>query len=160
VFHTLRHPRELGPLEIEAFLSHLANKQHVSAATQNQALAALLLLHVHVLSVPLARPGEFTRAKRPQRVPAVLTQTEVATVLDRRTGVPARMASLLYGAGLRRLECARMRAKDVDFYLPRGGHRAAISAVTTGPGLNGPRMASFAMRHCSGVSGSPTGAFR
>jgi hypothetical protein len=67
------------PPEIEASLSHLANEQHVSASTQNQALAALLFLYVHVLSVPLDRLGEFTRAKRPQRVPTVLTQTEVAT---------------------------------------------------------------------------------
>jgi integron integrase len=115
VFHELRHPRELGPPEIEAFLSHLANEQHVSASTQNQALAALLFLYVHVLSIPLARLGEFTRAKRPLRVPAVLAQTEVAAVLDRMTGVPALMASLLYGAGLRLLECARLRTKDLDF---------------------------------------------
>jgi integrase len=115
VFNNLRHPRELGPPEIEAFLSHLANEHHVSASTQNQALAALLFLYVHVLSVPLARLGEFTRAKRPHRVPAVLAQTDVAVVLDRMTSVPALMASLLYGAGLRLLECARMRAKDLDF---------------------------------------------
>jgi integron integrase len=115
VFHNLRHPRELGPPEIEAFLSHLANAQHVSASAQNQALAALLFLYVRVLSVPLARLGEFTRAKRPQRVPVVLAQTEIGAVLDRMTGVPALMASLLYGAGLRLLECARLRAKDLDF---------------------------------------------
>ena len=115
VFHKLRHPSELGPPEIEAFLSHLANEQHVSASTQNQALAALLFLYAHVLSVPLERLGEFTRAKRPQRVPNILTPTEVAAVLDHMTGVPARMACLLYGAGLRLLECAQMRTKDVDF---------------------------------------------
>jgi site-specific recombinase XerD len=115
VFHHLRHPRELGPPEIEAFLSHLANEQHVSASTQNQALAALLFLYAHVLSVPLDRLGQFTRAKRPHRVPNVLTATEVAAVLDHMSGVPALMASLLYGAGLRLLECAQMRTKDVDF---------------------------------------------
>ena len=115
VFHDLRHPRELGAVEIEAFLSHLANEQHVSASTQNQALAALLFLYARVLSVPLGRLADFTRARRPQRVPAVLTQDEVAAVLDRMKGVPALMASLLYGAGLRLLECARLRAKDLDF---------------------------------------------
>jgi integron integrase len=115
VFNKPRHPRELGPPEIEAFLSHLANQEHVSASTQNQALAALLFLYVHVLAIPLARLGEFTRAKRPQRVPSVLAQADVATVLERMTGVPALMASLLYGAGLRLLECARLRAKDLDF---------------------------------------------
>ena len=92
-----------------------ANAQHVSASAQNQALAALLFLHLRVLSVPLARPGEFTRAKRPQRVPVVLAQIEIGAVLDRMTGVPALMASLLYGAGLRLLERARLRAKDLDF---------------------------------------------
>jgi site-specific recombinase XerD len=72
VFHGMRHPREMGATEIEAFLSHLANDQHVSASTQNQALAALLFLYVHVLFVPVERLGEFTRAKRPHRIPAVL----------------------------------------------------------------------------------------
>ena len=76
-----RHPRELGPPAIEAFLSHLANQEHVSASTQNQALAALLFLYVQVLAIPLAGLGEFTRAKRPQRVPSVLAQTDA---LDRK----------------------------------------------------------------------------
>jgi len=115
VFHKLRHPRELGPPEIEAFLSHLANEEHVSASTQNQALAALLFLYAHVLSVPLERLGEFTRAKRPHRVPNVLTPAETGAVLEQMTGVPALMASLLYGAGLRLLECAHLRVKDLDF---------------------------------------------
>lgn len=114
-FHALRHPRELGPPEIEAFLSHLANEQQVSASTQNQALAALLFLYTHVLSVPLDRLGHFTRAKRPHRVPAVLTEAEVAAVLGLVDGVPALMAALLYGAGLRLLECARLRVKDLEF---------------------------------------------
>ena len=111
-FHKLRHPRELDPLEIEAFLSHLANEQHVSASTQNQALAALLSLYAHVLSASLQRLGELTRAKRPHRVPNVLTPPETAAVLEQMTGVPALMASLLYGAGLRLLECAHLRVED------------------------------------------------
>jgi integron integrase len=114
LFHGRRHPRELGPAEIEAFLSHLANEQHVAPSTQNQALAALLFLYVHVLSVPLARLGDFTRAKRPHRVPTVLTPGEVAAVLNQMSGVPGLMASLLYGAGLRLLECAHLRVKDLD----------------------------------------------
>ena len=115
VFHELRHPRELGPPEIEALLSHLANEQHVSASTQNQALAALLFLYTHVLSLPLQRLGDFTRAKRPHRVPNVLTPAETAAVLEEMTGVPALMAGLLHGAGLRLLECAHLRVKDLDF---------------------------------------------
>jgi integron integrase len=115
LFHGRRHPRELGPLEIEAFLSSLASEHHVAPSTQNQALSALLFLYVHVLSVPLARLGDFTRARRPHRVPTVLTPGEVAAVLNQMRGVPALMASLLYGAGLRLLECARLRAKDLDF---------------------------------------------
>jgi len=87
----------------------------VSASTQNQALVALLFLYAHVLLVPLDRLREFTRAKRPQRVPAVLAPTEAAAVLDRMTGAPALMASLLHGAGLRLLECACLRVKDLDF---------------------------------------------
>jgi integron integrase len=88
--------------------------RHVAPSTQNQALAALLFLYVHVLSVPLARLGDFTRAKRPHRVPIVLTPGEVAAVLNQMRGVPALMASLLYGAGLRLLECAHLRVKDLD----------------------------------------------
>ncbi|MFT3770547.1 MAG: integron integrase [Minicystis sp.] len=115
LFHGRRHPREMGAPEIEAFLSHLANEQHVSASTQNQALAALLFLYVHVLSVPMDKLGDFTRAKRPQRIPAVLTPAEVTRVLDAMSGPTALMAALLYGAGLRLLECATLRVKDLDF---------------------------------------------
>jgi site-specific recombinase XerD len=105
----------MGAAEVEAFLSHLANEEHVAASTQNQALAALLFLYTHVLSCPLATLRDLPRAKRPRRVPNVLTPAEVTTLLDRMTGVPALMASLLYGAGLRLLECARLRVKDLDF---------------------------------------------
>jgi integron integrase len=114
LFHGRRHPRELGSPEIEAFLSHLAVAGRVSASTQNQALAALLFLYVHVLGHPPEALGDFVRAKRPERVPVVLTPTEVSAVLERLSGTPKLMASLLYGAGLRLLECARLRVKDVD----------------------------------------------
>jgi integron integrase len=112
--HHLRHPELLGAEEIRAFLSHLAD-QRVSASTQNQALAALIFLYGEVLGHPLAELGEFSRAKRPQRIPVVLTQREVLAVLERMTGVPKLMASLLYGSGLRLLECVSLRIKDIDF---------------------------------------------
>ncbi|WP_437494950.1 phage integrase N-terminal SAM-like domain-containing protein [Sorangium sp. So ce1014] len=112
--HGRRHPRDLGPALAEAFLTHLATDQHVSASTQNQAPAAILVLYTHVLALSLAQHVDFTRAKRPARLPAVLTPTEVSALLDRMTGVPRRMASLLHGAGLRLLECAELRVKDLD----------------------------------------------
>jgi site-specific recombinase XerD len=113
-FHDRRPPAELGRPEIEAFLTDLATTCHVSASTQNQALAALLFLYVHVLHHQLDKLGDFTRAKRPQRVLAVLTPTEVAAVFERMSSPPQLMASLLYGAGLRLLECCHLRVKDLD----------------------------------------------
>ncbi|MEP7124979.1 MAG: phage integrase N-terminal SAM-like domain-containing protein [Byssovorax sp.] len=113
--HGLRHPRDLGPDAIVRFLGHLATEQHVAASTQNQALAAILFLYVRVLGIPVEALGDFARAKRPERLPAVLTHREVAAVLDCMAGAPLLMASLLYGAGLRLLECARLRVKDLDF---------------------------------------------
>jgi len=82
LFHGRRHPRELGPEAIEAFLTHLATEGHVSASTQNQALAALLVLYVRVLAQPTAWLSQFVRAKRPERLPATLTAAEVMAVLD------------------------------------------------------------------------------
>jgi integron integrase len=115
IFHRMRHPRELGRTDVEAFLTHLANVEQVSASTQNQALAALLFLYAHVLSTPLDRVGDFVRAKRPERVPTVLSPPDIANVLNRLTGPTALMAALLYGSGLRLMECARLRVKDLDF---------------------------------------------
>lgn len=105
-FHGLRHPSELGGPEIAAFLSHLATEGHVGASTQNQALAALLFLYVRVLGVPMGALAGITRAKRPLRVPIVLSHEEVAAVLEEMSGMPWLMCSILYGAGLRLLECA------------------------------------------------------
>ena len=105
-------------MEIEDYLSHLANVEKVSASSQNQALAGILFLFLHVLSVSLGKLGDFPRAKRPQRIPAVLTPMEVSAVLERMHGVTRLMASLLYGSGLRLLECCRLRVKDLD--LERG----------------------------------------
>jgi integron integrase len=115
LYHGRRHPRDLGPEAIEAFLTHLATEGHVSASTQNQALAALLFLYVRVLAQPTAWLSQFVRAKRPERLPATLTADEVMAVLDQMTGPTRLMASLLYGSGLRLLECACLRVKDLDF---------------------------------------------
>jgi integron integrase len=114
VFHGKRHPREMGSAEVTAFLTALAVQRRVSASTQNQALAALLFLHREVLGAPL-EGIDAVRARMPGRLPVVLTRDEVRAVIGRMHGVPRLMALLLYGAGLRLLECARLRVKDVDF---------------------------------------------
>ncbi|TBV11916.1 integron integrase [Stutzerimonas kirkiae] len=114
-FHLYRHPAEMGAAEIEAFLTHLAVKRNVSASTQNQALAALLFLYKEVLKLDLPWLQGVVRAKKPKRLPVVLSQDEVALLLERMQGVQRLVANLLYGSGLRLLEALRLRAKDVDF---------------------------------------------
>jgi len=114
-FHGVRHPRELGETEVSAFLTYLAVERSVSASTQNQALSAILFLYRKVLKIELGWLDDLVRARRPSRLPVVLTRSEVAGILDHINGTPWLMASLLYGAGLRVLECARLRVKDVDF---------------------------------------------
>ena len=113
--HDCRHPRELGAPEVTAFLSHLAVGERVAAATQNQALAALLFLYRNVLGMELPWLADLVRAQRPPRLPVVLTRPEVRSLLDHLHGTPRLIASLLYGAGQRLLECAQLRVKDVDF---------------------------------------------
>ena len=115
LFHDKRHPAEMGHAEITQFLSSLAVNARVSASTQNQALNALLFLYREVLNQDIPWLDGVIRAKRSRRVPVVLTREEVRTVLERLTGTPRLMGVLLYGAGLRLLECARLRVKDVDF---------------------------------------------
>jgi integron integrase len=115
MFHGKRHPRELGAPEVEAFLSDLAVNGRVSAATQNQALSALLFLYREVLEVQLPWLDNVTRAKPSRRLPVVLTPAEVRAVLDRMDGTYGLMARLLYGTGMRLMECVRLRVKDVDF---------------------------------------------
>lgn len=110
-----RHPRELGAREVEAFLTHLAMRVHVSASTQNQALSALLFLYREVLQVELPWMENIRRAKKPERLPVVLSREEVAALLAEMNGETWLMASLLYGAGLRLMECVRLRVQDVDF---------------------------------------------
>jgi len=114
VHHGRRHPRELAEAEVRDFLSHLAIEGHVSASTQNQALAALTFLYDAVLDRPLTRIEGIAPARRAVRVPTVLSQREVRAILDRLDDPVRLCAALMYGGGLRLLECARLRVKDVD----------------------------------------------
>src|SRR5262249_1483047 len=118
-FHNKRHPMEMGEPEINAFLSGLAVKERVSASTQNQALSALLFLYRYVLEKPFPHLENLIRAKRPYRLPVVMTRAEVKRVLQKLDGVHRVMAMLLYGSGMRLLECLRLRVKDIEFGLNR-----------------------------------------
>ncbi|GIV63369.1 MAG: integron integrase [Bellilinea sp.] len=115
LYHNKRHPAEMGIAEIEAFLTHLAKDEHVSASTQNQALNALLFLYRNVLQVELPGPLHALRAKRSEHLPTVLSKDEVARVFAGMQGLHQVMAKLLYGCGLRLMECLRLRVKDIDF---------------------------------------------
>ena len=110
-----RHPRDMGGREVEAFLSTLAVRGNVAASTQNQALSALLFLYRQVLDQDLPWMDNVVRAKRPQRVPTVLSVAEVRELLAAMDGRAWLMASLIYGSGMRLMECLRLRVKDVDF---------------------------------------------
>ncbi len=113
-YHRLRHPREMGEQEVAQFLSYLALERKVAPATQNQALNALCYLYRHVLDRPLEKLGEVARAKRPRRIPVVFTHDEVIRIFAQMRGIPWVVANLLYGSGLRLMECLRLRIKDVD----------------------------------------------
>jgi len=115
LFHEKRHPAVLGENEINEFLSHLALKEHVSASTQNQALSAILFLYRHVLNREIGDLGEVIRARKAHRLPVVMTRKEVQAVLSHLQGDKNLMASLMYGAGLRLMECLRLRVQDIDF---------------------------------------------
>jgi integron integrase len=115
VFHGRRHPSDMGSPEVTAFLSDLAVRKQVSVSTQNQAFSALLFLYREVLRQEITGLEEIIRAKRSVRVPLVLSRSEVRAVLQRMRGTTGLMASLMYGSGLRVLECARLRVKDLDF---------------------------------------------
>jgi len=115
VYHGKRHPQEMGAAEVEAFLSHLAVDRQVSASTQNQAKAALLYLYKQVLGVDLPWLDEVVQAKRPRRLPVVLTPAEVRALLQHMDGTAGLVAELLYGTGMRLLEGLRLRVKDVEF---------------------------------------------
>lgn len=115
LFHRRRDPAAMAEREVGEFLSHLASRQHVAASTQNQALSALLFLYDSVLGRPLARLAGVVRARRPKRLPQVLSREEVRRVLAHLHGTSWLMASLMYGSGLRLMECARLRIMDIDF---------------------------------------------
>jgi site-specific recombinase XerD len=114
-FHEMKPFEELGANEIRVYLEYLAVKRNVSASTQNQALNALVFLYEQVLKQQVGTIGDFVRAKRPKRIPVVLASEEINRLLDALTGTYALMAGLLYGSGLRLMECLRLRVKDVDF---------------------------------------------
>lgn len=114
-FHNVRHPAEMGEVQINAFLTHLAVKEEVSASTQNQALSALLFLYRHVIGREVGELGDVIRARKPKRLPVVMTPQEAREVLKQLTGDKWLIASLLYGAGLRLMECLRLRVQDLDF---------------------------------------------
>ena len=114
-FHRFRDPTKMGASDVARFLESLASQEHVAAATQNQAFSALIFLYREVLDIELTGLEDVPRAKRPLRVPLVLTPAEVQAVLKQTRGTPHLVAQILYGSGLRLLECCRLRVKDVDF---------------------------------------------
>jgi integrase len=134
LFHGKRHPQEMGAPELEAFLTHSAVHRNVAASTQNQALSAILFLYREVLGRPIGEFGQTAPARRPERLPTVLTRDEVRSVLAQLDGTTWLMASLLYGSGLGLLECLRLRIRDVEF-----GQRHII--VRDGKGAEGSRHA-------------------
>ncbi len=148
-FHNKRHPAEMGEPEINAFLSSLAVKDRVAASTQNQALCALLFLYRNVLELPFPNLEKLIRAKRPVRLPVVMTRAEVKSLLRRMRGVNRVIAMLLYGSGMRLLECLRLRVKDVEFGLNRILVRDAKGQkdrFVPLPAVVGPALASWLSR--------------
>lgn len=115
LFHDKRHPKDMGPVELTAFLTHLATERGVAASTQNQAKSALLFLYREVLGQELPWLDEVVAAKVGKRLPVVLTQTEIRNLLDATSGTMGLVMSLLYGTGMRLLEGVRLRVKDVEF---------------------------------------------
>jgi len=115
LFHGKRHPKHMGEKEISQYISHLATHSRVAASTQNQALNALVFLYKHVLQKELGDFGHMERAKRPERLPTVLSKAEVTRVLAAMSGAYGLMAKIIYGCGLRLMECVRLRVKDIDF---------------------------------------------
>jgi integron integrase len=122
IFHKKRHPKDMGAPEIEAFLAYLAQERHVAASTQNQALSALLFLYKNVLQQEIAALPTLVHVGRPKHLPTVLTHDEALEVINRMTGKSRLMARLLYGSGLRLMECLRLRVKDIDF----GNHQLIV----------------------------------
>jgi site-specific recombinase XerD len=115
IYHHKRHPSEMGETEIQKFLTHLAVEKNVAASTQNQALSAILFLYRHVLKHELEYLSNFEFARKHKRLPVVFTKAEAREILLFLEGRDWMMASLLYGSGLRLMECVRLRVKDIDF---------------------------------------------
>ncbi|MEW5827472.1 MAG: integron integrase [Chloroflexota bacterium] len=122
IFHNKRHPKDMGAEEIQAFITHLATERVVSASTQNQALSAVLFLYRHVLQIEITLPSEIIRAEKSKTLPTVLTHQEAVSVIGNLTGILQLMAKILYGSGLRLMECLRLRVKDIDF----GNHQIIV----------------------------------
>ena len=128
LFHNKRHPKEMGVPEIEAFLAHLATRRNFSSSTQTQALSSILFLYRYVLQIKLDEV-KITRAKKAGRVPVVLSRAETQGIISEMTGTHKLMAQILYGGGLRLMECVQLRVKDIDFEYrqivirdPKGGN--------------------------------------
>jgi integron integrase len=159
-FHGMRHPATLGEAEVQLFLVHLAERARVSASTQNQAVAALLFLYDAVLGRRLRlSPTEVVRAKEPRRVPVVLSRDEVRAVLAELRGVSKLVGLLLYGSGLRLLECLSLRVKDVDFQRHeirvrrgKGGVDRVVPLPLTVRGPLGEHLARWRARHARDVA--------
>lgn len=142
-FHNKRHPQELGEIEINAFLSHLAVDRHVAASTQNQALNAVVFLYKQVLDKDLGDFSKFSRAKRSRSMPVVMAHEEAMGLIECLDGVYKLQAMLLYGGGLRPMECHRLRVKDIDFEMNRitvregkgGKERVTILPASIKPAL-------------------------
>jgi len=115
IFHNKKHPLEMGATEVEQFLTHLAVKGKVAASTQNQAMSAILFLYKEVLDTDPGFIQNVKRAKKPEKLPVVFTKKEIRRVLERLDGAYWIMAHILYGAGLRLMECVRLRVKDIEF---------------------------------------------
>jgi integrase len=132
LFHGKRHPKEMGVPEIAQYLTHLATKQEVAASTQNQAFSAVTFLYRHVLTTELQFPADTVRPGRSKPLPVVLTQQEARAVIASMSGTSKIMAKILYGSGLRLMECLRLRVKDIDF-----GNRQIVVREGKGEKLSG-----------------------
>ncbi len=125
LFHHKRHPKDMGETEIRAFIAHLTSERKVAASTSNQALSAILFLYRTVLQIEMTLPPDLSNASRPKRLPTVLTHAEAIKIISCMRGIPRLMAKIMYGSGLRVMECMRLRVKDIDFdnhqIIVRGG---------------------------------------
>jgi integron integrase len=115
LFHNKRHPKDLGEKDLNEFLTHLAVNKKVSASTQNQALCAIIFLYKHVLKIDIGDLGEMVWAKKPKRLPIVFSREEARTIIDQLSGIKWILGNILYGSGLRLMECLRSRVQNVDF---------------------------------------------